>query len=146
MEFFSYQIEMTRPTKVLIHLTIRREPGTEREKWWLHSAVFNIKRQEAQAGLPYPNRGQECTWLHECYSLTQWPKPLLKSILMNIIFITLPFTPKLDLKDLRVYDNHCFTPLIFFFFNIITRNNQLKKFIFHEKWGWPRGRHQGYLI
>lgn len=45
--FFSYQIEMTRPTKVLIHLTIRREPGTEREKGWPHSAVFNIEKQKA---------------------------------------------------------------------------------------------------
>lgn len=61
MGFLSYQIEMVRLIKVLIHLTNKREPGTERDKGWPCPVVFNIKRQEAQTGLTYP-KGEVKRW------------------------------------------------------------------------------------
>lgn len=44
---------MVRLIRVLIHLTNNREPGTEIDERWPNSVVFNIERQEAQAGLTY---------------------------------------------------------------------------------------------
>lgn len=55
--------------------------------------------------------------------------------------------PKAGLIDLRAYDNHCFTPLIFFVFNIIWLGTiSLEHSSFMRNVDGTRGRHQKCVL